>query len=76
MLHRLGKDPESRDGQSPTLYYDDEKDTYVFQSSKVTDLERLAQVDVPGHEAVIEFPRRMMQFFAEVNGTTLPRGKQ
>lgn len=66
-LHMLGKDPDSRVDHSPTLYYDDEKDTYVFQSWKVTD-ERLAQMDIPGNETVIEFPRRMMQFFPEVNG--------
>ena len=62
----LGKDPTSVQGQSPTLYYDDERDTYVFQSWKVTDPERLAQLDLPEHETVIEFPRSMMQFFPEV----------
>ena len=62
----LGKDPDSVQGQSPTVYYDDERDTYVFQSWKVSDPERLAQLDVPEHETVIEFPRRMMQFFPEV----------
>ncbi|MGC0418275.1 hypothetical protein [Embleya sp. AB8] len=67
-LHRLGKDPESPNNGSPTLYYDDETDTYVFQSWKVTDADRLAAMDVPEHETVIEFPRRMMQFFPEVQG--------
>ncbi|WP_439679646.1 DUF6879 family protein [Embleya sp. MST-111070] len=59
----LGKDPESPNSGSPTLYYDDETDTYLFQSWKVTDADRLARMDVPDHETVIEFPRRMMQFF-------------
>ncbi len=67
-LQFLGKDPDSRDGQSATLYYDDERDTYVFQSWKVTDHERLVQLDIPDHETVIEFPRRMMRFFPEVTG--------
>ncbi|MDG4794457.1 hypothetical protein [Micromonospora sp. WMMD1082] len=67
-LEFLGKDPDSPNGDSPTLYYDEERDTYLFQSWKVTDLERLAQLDMPDHETVIEFPRRMMQFFPEVNG--------
>ena len=62
----LGKDPDSVQGQSPTLYYDDERDTYVFQSWKVSDPERLGMLDLPEHETVIEFPRRMMQFFPEV----------
>lgn len=64
----LGKDPESKNGESPTLLYDDERDTYLFQSWKVTDAKRLAQLDIPEHETVIEFPRRMMRFFPEVNG--------
>ncbi|MEV4513816.1 hypothetical protein AB0K00_33275 [Dactylosporangium sp. NPDC049525] len=63
----LGKDPESMQGQSPTVYYDDERDTYIVQSWKVTEPERLAQLDLPDHETVIELPRRMMQFFPEVN---------
>ena len=67
-LHMLGKDPESPDGKSPTLYYDDETDTYLFQSWKVIDPGRLTQMNVPDHETVIEFPKRMMQFFPEVNG--------
>jgi hypothetical protein len=64
----LGKDPNSPDGQSPTLYYDDERGTYLFQSWRVTDPERLAQFDVPEHETIIEFPARMLQFLPGVNG--------
>ncbi|RLV08735.1 hypothetical protein CTZ27_08200 [Streptomyces griseocarneus] len=67
-LHKLGKAPESPDGKSPTVYYDDARGTYLLQSWKVTDEERLSQMDIPDHETVIEFPRRMMQFFPEVNG--------
>jgi hypothetical protein len=67
-LHELGRDPESRDGNSPTVYYDDETDNYVLQGWKITDEDRRAELMVPGHEEVIEFPRRMMQFFPEVKG--------
>lgn len=67
-LHKLGKDPDSKNGGSPTLYYDDETDSYLIQGFKVLDDERLSQMDVPGHEAVVEFPKRMMQFFPEVKG--------
>ncbi len=67
-LHKLGKDPESKNGGSPTVYYDDETDNYVLQGWKVTDTARLGQMDIPDHETVIEFPRRMMQFFPEVTG--------
>lgn len=67
-LHMLGKDPNSDNGQSPTVYYDDVTGNYVLQGWKVLDAERLAQMDIPGHETVIEFPARMMQFFPEVKG--------
>jgi hypothetical protein len=65
-LIKLGKDPESPSGGSPTVYLDDEKDTYVVQGWKVEDDERLGQMDIPGHETVVEIPRRMVQFFQEV----------
>lgn len=65
-LHKLGKDPESKNGGSPTVYYDDETDNYVLQGWKVADAQRLSEMDIPEHETVIEFPRRMMQFFPEV----------
>ncbi|MEW2546544.1 hypothetical protein AB0910_12320 [Streptomyces sp. NPDC047002] len=65
-LHRLGKDPESKNGGSPTAYYDDVTGNYLLQGWKVADADRLGQLDIPAHETVIEFPRRMMQFFPEV----------
>ncbi len=46
-LRFLGKDPNSGVDDSPTLYYDEERDTYLFQSWKVTDPERLAQLNLP-----------------------------
>lgn len=67
-LHKLGKDPESKNGGSPTLYYDDEADTYLVQGYKVLGAERLSQMDIPGHETVVEIPKRMVQFFPEVKG--------
>jgi hypothetical protein len=66
-LHKLGQDPDSPDGKSPTLYLDDVTGNYLIQGWKVPDAERLAQMDIPEHETVIEFPRRMMKFFPEVN---------
>lgn len=65
-LHLLGKDPNSPQGDSATVYYDDERDTYVLQGAKVLDSERLSRMKVPDHETVIEFPRHMLQFFPEV----------
>ena len=65
-LRKLGKDPESPSGGSPTVYLDEEKDTYLVQGWKVLDDKRLGQMDIPGHESVVEIPRRMVQFFLEV----------
>ncbi|MGQ4516884.1 hypothetical protein [Streptomyces sp. DW26H14] len=65
-LHRLGKDPESKNGGSPTVYYDDVSDNYLLQGWKVIDATRLEQLSISAHETVIEFPKRMMQFFPEV----------
>ncbi|MEE1781468.1 hypothetical protein PUR71_00705 [Streptomyces sp. SP17BM10] len=67
-LHKLGQDPDSPEGKSPTLYFDDATGNYIIQGWKVPDAERLSQMDIPEHETVIEFPRRMMRFFPEVNG--------
>jgi hypothetical protein len=67
-LHKLGKDPESKVDNSPTVYFDDVSGNYLLQGWCVTDVERLAQLDIPADETVIEFPGRMMQFFPEVNG--------
>ncbi|MEU5977098.1 hypothetical protein [Streptomyces sp. NPDC047315] len=50
------------------MYYDDVSDNYLVQGWKVADAERLAQLDLPSHETVVEIPKRMMQFFPEVNG--------
>ncbi|MFE2289918.1 hypothetical protein [Streptomyces sp. NPDC059452] len=69
-LHLLCKDPESPDNNSPTLYYDDEADTYLFQSWKVQDASRLASISVPDHETVIEFPKRLLPLFPRPEGVT------
>lgn len=65
-LRKLGKAPESPSGGSPTIYLDEERDSYLMQGWKVEDAERLGQMDIPGHESVVEIPRRMAQFFLEV----------
>ncbi|MCC3769677.1 hypothetical protein [Streptomyces sp. UNOC14_S4] len=67
-LRMLGKDPESRNGDSPTVYLDEETDTYLVQGWKVEEPGRLGQLDLPAHETVVEIPRRMIQFFLEMQG--------
>ncbi|GAA2020732.1 hypothetical protein GCM10009839_16890 [Catenulispora yoronensis] len=68
-LHMLGKDPNSDNGQSPTIYWDDETDHYVLQGWKLEDSAQLAGLDLPENETVIVFPRRMMPIFPEVKGS-------
>ncbi|MEU1286680.1 hypothetical protein [Kitasatospora sp. NPDC005856] len=67
-LQKLGQDPNSPEGKSPTVYYDSETDNYLIQGWKVPDEKRRSQLDLPDNEDVVEFPKRMMQFFPEVNG--------
>ncbi|MEU3713641.1 hypothetical protein [Streptomyces catenulae] len=64
-LHELCRDPESQTNQSPTLYYDDSTKTYLLQSWKVTDFERLLSIAVPEHETVVEFPARLLPLFPD-----------
>ncbi|MDO0934447.1 hypothetical protein QQY66_23235 [Streptomyces sp. DG2A-72] len=45
---------------------DEERDSYLVQGWKVEGIERLGQMDIPGHESVVEIPRRMAQFFLKV----------
>ena len=67
-LRKLGKDPESPSGGSPTIYLDEEKDSYLVQGLKVEDIERLGQMDIPGHESVVEIP--------PAHGAVLPGGEE
>jgi hypothetical protein len=67
-LKFLGKDPDSPDGDSATIYLDADRDTYLVQGLKVVDQDRLGQLNLPGHETVVEIPRYMTQFFPEVAG--------
>ncbi|MEU6991618.1 hypothetical protein ABZ953_13295 [Streptomyces sp. NPDC046465] len=42
--------------------------SFLAQGWKVLDQERLSKLELPDHETVVEIPRRMLQFFPEVNG--------
>lgn len=52
-LRMLGKDPNSPDGNSPTVYLDEETDRYLVQGFNVEDEERLRQMSIPAHEGVV-----------------------
>ncbi|MBD0746040.1 MULTISPECIES: hypothetical protein [Streptomyces] len=71
-LIKLGKDPDSPSGGSPTIYLDDVTNKYLVQGVTVLDKERLDQMDLPSHESVVEIPRTMVQFFLEVTGEEGP----
>lgn len=55
----LGKDSTPND--SPTLYATD-RETYLVQGYMVTDPDALGQMRIPEGEAVVEVPRRLMQY--------------
>ncbi|HKN52138.1 MAG TPA: hypothetical protein VJX66_06550 [Amycolatopsis sp.] len=62
----LGKDPESDEGESPTLYATDraERRTFIAQGWRVTDPQVLADIGpIPDHETVIEIPEEVLKFY-------------
>ncbi|WP_245929793.1 hypothetical protein [Allonocardiopsis opalescens] len=62
----LGKDPESQEGQSPTLFATDRTDraTYIAQGWRVTDPQVLAEIGpVPDHETLVEIPEEVLEFY-------------
>lgn len=64
-MRLLGKDPESPNNGSPTVW--DDGDAYVIQGWRISDADTLAEVgEVPAHETVLRIPKRMMRFFPEV----------
>jgi hypothetical protein len=67
-LEFLGRDPNSPDGDSATIYRDMDRGTYLVQGLKVVDQDRLSQLRLPEHETVVEIPQYMTQFFPEVAG--------
>lgn len=63
----LGTDPESQEGQSPTLFATDRTDrkTYIAQGWLVTDPQALADVGpIPEGEAIIEIPEDVLKMYA------------
>jgi hypothetical protein len=63
----IGKDPESQEGQSPTLFATDRTDrkTYIAQGWVVTDPQALADVGpIPEGEAIIEIPEDVLKMYA------------
>ena len=61
----LGKDPNSVEGESPTLFATDRTDrkTFIVQGWIVKDPQALAEIgDIPEGEAIIEIPADILRF--------------
>ncbi|WP_131740360.1 hypothetical protein [Actinomadura roseirufa] len=67
-LEFLGVDPESDDGQSPTVWRDLATGDYLLRGWTIGDTERAQVGDDPVGEITMRFPARMMRFFPEVAG--------
>ena len=66
-LRLLGKDPDSPNNGSPTIY--DNGGTYIVQGWRLVDPRVLAELgELPDNETVVEIPKRMVQFFPEISG--------
>jgi hypothetical protein len=69
LMHvRFLDNPDSQEGQSPTLFATDRADrkTYIAQGWIVTDPVALAELgDIPPGEAVIEIPADVLRFAEE-----------
>ncbi len=67
----LGKDPDSFEGDSPTLFATDRTDrkTYIAQGWIVTDPQALAEIGpIPEGEAIIEVPEDVLKFYRRNQG--------
>jgi hypothetical protein len=67
-LRLIGKDPDSPDGQSPTVWVDDVDGSIVIQGWKLDENTAAEVGDVPSHETLLRLPRRMAPFLREVVG--------
>lgn len=66
LLTFIGKDPDSNPTGSPTIYRTD-RNSWIVLGWVVTDLEALAQMNIPKGEACVEIPDRMIQFFGQAD---------
>ena len=60
----IGKDPDSNPTGSPTVYRTD-RESWVVEGWMVTDLDALAQVNIPAGETAVEIPDTMIEFFRQ-----------
>ncbi|WP_067797010.1 hypothetical protein [Actinomadura formosensis] len=72
-LRFLGKDPDCKDGDSPSLWYDDADGSVVVQGWKEGDpavvaelLETSGRDHVPSNEEVVRIPGRLLPLLKEL----------
>jgi hypothetical protein len=67
----LGKDPDSWEGDSPTLFATDRTDrkTYIAQGWVVSDPQALAEIGpIPEGETIIEIPEDVLELYRRNQG--------
>ncbi|MFF7633543.1 hypothetical protein ACFZB9_10380 [Kitasatospora sp. NPDC008050] len=67
-LRFIAKDPDSPDGDSPTVWVDEENNDLVIQGWKAdddTEAECRTVGNIPDHEAVVRVPARLAQAIRE-----------
>ncbi|MFF2143174.1 hypothetical protein [Kitasatospora sp. NPDC058190] len=67
-LRFIAKDPNSPDGDSPTVWVDEKTSDLVIQGWKIdkdTEAECLTTGNIPGREAVVRVPARMVRALRE-----------
>ena len=67
-LRFIAKDPNSPDGDSPTVWVDEENNDLVFQGWKAndtTEAECRKVGNIPEHEGVFRMPARLAQAIRE-----------
>ena len=71
-LKFVGKDPDSPNNGSPTVWADEEDGSIVIQGWKIADDRTMSEITaeepVPGHETVVRVPARMAAFLMEACG--------
>lgn len=68
-LQFIGKDPESPDDGSPTVWVDESDDSIVLQGWRITDEPTLTDIGaVPSGETVLRLPARMAPILRQALG--------
>lgn len=83
-LRFIGKDPDSPNNGSPTVWLDEQDGSIVIQGWKIADAPTMSEITavkpVPDHETVVRVPATMAEFLMEACGggatgvRTIPRG--